>query len=253
MFFPFLKAFKTRMHRRDIYFTPDYWDSKAIDHIGSSVSMWKNQNLNYYYDIEQKNIFHSIFSQVKNLKILDLGCGTGRFSRWLSENGALVTGIDFSAKSIELAKQMSQGENPVYKVASVFDLNEPEPYDLIFTQAIFVVACQSSQELKQVFALIKNSLKPGGQILFIEPFHRGFLSRVLNLDVRDACDCLTESGFQIEKVSPLHFWPIRLLLCYISWPKFITKYLYLFGQSLLKLPFLNKLADYWAIYAKKYD
>jgi SAM-dependent methyltransferase len=253
MLFSFLKTIKTRKYRRKIYRTPDYWDSKATEHIGSSVSMWKNRNLNYYYDIEQKNMFNSTISSIKSFKILDLGCGTGRFSSWLAENGAIVTGIDFSAKSVELAKQMSPGENPIYKVASVFDLNEPEPYDLIFSQGSLVMACQNSQELKQVFALIKNTLVPNGQVLFFEPFHRGFLSRVLKLDIREVCDCLTESGFQIENVNPLHFWPIRLLLCYINLPKCITKYFYFFGQKLLNLPFFSKFADYWSIYAKVRD
>ena len=41
---------------------------------------------------------------IKNLDILDLGCGGGLVSESLSRLGANVTGIDFVEKNIEIAK-----------------------------------------------------------------------------------------------------------------------------------------------------
>src|SRR5690348_2790166 len=42
--------------------------------------------------------------QVENKNILDLGCGTGRNSNYLADNGNNVTGIEISKTAIEIAK-----------------------------------------------------------------------------------------------------------------------------------------------------
>src|SRR5262245_33291338 len=42
--------------------------------------------------------------------VLDLGCGSGRHSRYLSEKGFDVTGLDLSAESLALARRY-EGEN----------------------------------------------------------------------------------------------------------------------------------------------
>ena len=39
--------------------------------------------------------------------VLDLACGKGRFSNYISEKGHIVTGLDLSEKSIEIANQKS--------------------------------------------------------------------------------------------------------------------------------------------------
>ena len=49
--------------------------------------------------------------EIKNKKILDIGCGGGILSEELSKMGAKVTGIDFSKKSISIAKKHAQEEN----------------------------------------------------------------------------------------------------------------------------------------------
>ena len=47
----------------------------------------------------------------KNLKILDVGCGTGRHSIELTKRGYSVTGIDLSEAQLKRAKQKAASEN----------------------------------------------------------------------------------------------------------------------------------------------
>lgn len=41
-------------------------------------------------------VVRAAVGDVRGLKVLDLGCGTGRHALWLAAAGAHVTGVDFS-------------------------------------------------------------------------------------------------------------------------------------------------------------
>lgn len=51
------------------------------------------------------------FQHNKTLKILDVGCGTGRHSIELTKRGYTVTGIDLSETQLQRAKQKAAAEN----------------------------------------------------------------------------------------------------------------------------------------------
>ncbi|MBL8065212.1 MAG: class I SAM-dependent methyltransferase [Chthonomonadaceae bacterium] len=51
-------------------------------------------------------VVDSILSSVDGLKILDVGCGEGRYARKLKSRGAIVTGIDSSPLFIEACKKL---------------------------------------------------------------------------------------------------------------------------------------------------
>ena len=84
----------------------------------------------------------------------------------------------------------------------------------------------------------------------MEPVNRGFLHRVLDMDMGEFCEVLTEAGFRVKKVRHMHFWPCRLLLAYVPWPDFITASLYRFGQGIMRLTNWNAFGDYKAVFAE---
>ena len=47
----------------------------------------------------------------KDLKIIDVGCGTGRHAIELTKRGYSVTGIDLSASQIQRAEEKAEAEN----------------------------------------------------------------------------------------------------------------------------------------------
>jgi 2-polyprenyl-3-methyl-5-hydroxy-6-metoxy-1,4-benzoquinol methylase len=47
---------------------------------------------------------HTIKGQLKDLKVIDIGCGEGAHSIYMAKNGAIVTGIEGRALYIERAK-----------------------------------------------------------------------------------------------------------------------------------------------------
>lgn len=240
---------KQRRNRKHVYSTADYWDSKAAIYDGTAVSMWPNQALNRLYEAEQQGIIQQHLNDVAGLQLLDLGCGTGRFSRWFAARGATVTGLDFSAGALAAARKLSAGVNPAYRLGSVFDLDENEAYDVVFTWGVLTIACKEKSQLLEALIRIRRALRKSGKLFITEPIHRGFLHRVLDMNLSEFSEALRTAGFRIEATAPMHFWPMRLLLAYVPWPMWITAPLYHLGQAAMKLPGLSRMGDYHAILA----
>ena len=87
--------------------------------------------------VEAFNI-RSLSKPLKNIKILDIGCGGGLLSEPMSRLGANVLGIDASKKNIEVAK-FHANKNKLkinYKVASPEMLNAKLKFDVILNMEI---------------------------------------------------------------------------------------------------------------------
>jgi ubiquinone/menaquinone biosynthesis C-methylase UbiE len=72
-------------------------------------------------------------------RLLDLGCGTGEFSRLLAKRSDRVLAIDLSPNSIAIAKQKSQQYNNIdFLVADIFKWEFPvNKFDAIVSIATF--------------------------------------------------------------------------------------------------------------------
>jgi 2-polyprenyl-3-methyl-5-hydroxy-6-metoxy-1,4-benzoquinol methylase len=243
------EVIRQRRNREKLYSTAAYWDSKANSYNETAVSMWPNRALNGLYESEQKELIISHLGDVSGIALLDLGCGTGRFSRWFAVQGSQVTGVDFSAGALNIAALQYPSDNPSYRQGSVFELTDEDTYDLVFTWGVLTIACRDKDQLLDSLIRIRRALRADGRLLLTEPIHRGVLHRVLNLDLSEFLAVMREAGFEVQATTPLHFWPMRLALCYISWPAWMTVPLYHLGQAAMKIPGLSRLGDYWAILA----
>lgn len=246
-----INMFRNRADRESLYSKAEFWDSKAAALSGDAVSMWPNNNLNRLYHTEQMALVESVFNDVTGSKILDVGCGTGRLSRYLARRGAAVTGMDFSEKAIEIAREQSSDFDIDFVVDSIFNIDFAEEFDYICMWGCVTVAATNRADLTQVMKNLSNALKPNGKLLLLEPIHKGPLHRVLNMNVKEFTEVMSVGGFKVNWVKQMHFWPVRLGLAFIPWPNFITWPLYHFGQALMKLPILNSLGDYKAILSTK--
>ncbi len=58
-------------------------------------------------DIQEKNLLKFLLDQIDGVnEILEVGCGTGHFTRWLNSLGYKVVGVDISPVMLEVAKQL---------------------------------------------------------------------------------------------------------------------------------------------------
>ncbi len=240
---------RNRAQRDRVYGQAAFWDAKANSYPDNSAAMWPHHHYNEVYHADQLALFDAYLPDVQGKTVLDLGCGTGRIARHLAGRGATVHGIDYSKGMIETARRLTAGPNPSYEVGSVLELGCGQLYDIIIVLGVVTIACKDRPALLAVLRGIRRTVKPGGALLLTEPIHRGFLHRILRMRLREFLCVLDEAGFRVVKTGQLHFWPLRLLLAYIPWPRWFTRLGYRSGQRIIALLGNQTGGDYKVIYA----
>ena len=109
--------------------------------------------------------------------ILDLGCGTGQFSRLLSDRAERVVALDLSPNSIQVAQQKSQQfDNINYQVADAARWEFPlEHFD-----AIASIATVHHLSIEQLIPKLNAALKPGGVLIILDLLEHHNLMDTLN-------------------------------------------------------------------------
>jgi SAM-dependent methyltransferase len=95
-------------------------------------------------------------------KALEVGCGTGEFTRLLSKHARHIFAVDLSPQMIRLARQQSiDYPNIEYATADVMRLSLPfESYDCIIS-----LATLHHLPLEQAVLKMKDALKQGGVLI----------------------------------------------------------------------------------------
>ena len=113
---------------------------------------------------------------INHKKVLDIGCGGGILSEQLYKQGAIVTGIDSSSKSINIARQHAEEQNYDIKYInkSIFEITDLGIYD-------FIICFEMIEHINEPNDLIKkikeHSSKKSG--LFLSTINRNLKSFVL--------------------------------------------------------------------------
>lgn len=98
-------------------------------------------------------------------KAIDIGCGTGEFTRLLAEKSYTVEGIDLSPEMVRVAEEQSRKYNNIkYQVEDVleWDLGQ-EKYDCIVSIATF-----HHLQFKEMLLKIREALKPNGVFMILD-------------------------------------------------------------------------------------
>ena len=233
-----LEMIRNRWNRDKVYTRPDFWDDAAETYYRESgTNIWANPHLNDILHQVESEILHGWLrdDELKGATLLDVGCGAGRFSREFSSRGAHVVATDFSPKSIEIAKRLSQGHDIQYNVGSIFDLSADHEYDVIVCSKVLSVACKDAVELRQCLGKLFRAMKPGGKLLSIEPCHTSFVKRVLSMSFADFKRELEMAGFDIVTTREAECIPVRMGLAFFEFPHWFTAGAFKAGELLSKL------------------
>lgn len=118
-------------------------------------------------------------------EVLDAGCGTGRMSRYLTDRGCRVRGVDVSTGMLRMAHR----DHPDIEtqVGSILALpHDDGSFDGAFYW--YSIIHLAASDLPQVFAEARRVLQPGGLVLFA--FQTGD-------DVRDISGGLKRRGHDV--------------------------------------------------------
>lgn len=106
------------------------------------------------------------FSITSGSSICDFGCGPGLYTTQFAEAGAKVTGLDFSERSLNYAKQTAKQKNLDidYILGNYLDFTTDKKFDLI--TLIFCDFCPlSPEQRKKLLSIFHTYLKDDGSIL----------------------------------------------------------------------------------------
>jgi len=113
--------------------------------------------------------------KIKNLDVLDLGCGGGLTCEPLARLKANVTGIDFIKQNIEIAKKHAYNAN--LKINYIHNDLEAITINKKFDLIIMMEVLEHLDDWKKNISIIRKNLKPEG-IIIISTINRTQLSKL---------------------------------------------------------------------------
>lgn len=140
---------------RSFYEADPFPNYEEFDSIGS------------FYEKARKGIYTRMLDEQipLNVKILEIGCGTGQLSMYLAHSQRQIVGVDLSLNSLKLASEFKQknGINNVTLIhADIFNMPFMEnSFDFVICKGVLHHTFNCKKAFEQVVKLIK----PGGFII----------------------------------------------------------------------------------------
>lgn len=194
----------------------DQWEEVAKTENAHKAIACHNFQNEHFYNMSGIISASKMLARVQNmygekcaeLTVLEVGCGTGRETRYLADCFKEILAVDVSismiTKGMERVKNGNikwiNNENGILPVAD-------ESVDIVYSFIVFQ-HCKSDT-VKKYFAEASRVLKKGGRFIFqlgtgnenYEPVNYGDMGRQTVETLRQN---LADAGFEVEELSPEH-------------------------------------------------
>lgn len=129
-----------------------------------------------------KNIVLPLLSQNGDLKILDVGCGTGQLISEISAQYKSVDylGVDVAKNMIEVARKSNNGERVRFVNSSIDDFECEEQFDIIICTHAFPYFPDKPGTMRKMAKLCKT----GGRIIIVSDSTNNLKDLLINLGVK---------------------------------------------------------------------
>lgn len=112
-------------------------------------------------------VVKDLLGNINGKSVLDYGCGTGTFSRFLQSKKASVTGVDVSENMIEVAKSNSSDKIVFHTISDGgLDFLDDNMFDFVVSNFVLCTV-PSRQEISMILDQIYRVLKKGGLFVFM--------------------------------------------------------------------------------------
>ncbi len=128
--------------------------------------------------LENRYVLNEL-GDLTNIRLLDLGCGSGESSVYLASKGAEVHATDISDAMLQIAQKLALKHNVTIhtKVTGAEQLPYPDNYfDVVYGNGVL-----HHVELEPTASEVYRVLKPGGRSYFIEPLPYNPLIQIYRL------------------------------------------------------------------------
>ena len=179
--------------------------------------MLEHTNLEDYedpvlYDLENREFeqgvlfYQSLAQQVKG-PVLELGCGTGRITIPLAQQGIDMTGLDIVPRMLARAREKA-GDLPIEWIeADIRDFHLGKQFDLIYTAGNVFQHLVERLDQEKMLACVREHLSPDG--LFVVDL--GFPSHgsMVDAEEQEWYTYEDEQGRTIKVTGTDHYDPVR--------------------------------------------
>lgn len=239
-----------------------YWDERARSRSGFARSVWHSESFSMAWDERQqallRDTLESLFERVEGLAVADVGCGTGRITRFLARSGAKATGFDFSPATVEAAQAETRaaGLTADFVVADATTGALPVAdgtFDASLAIGCLAVACRDLDALERALSAMAHATKHGGAVVLLEPVHTSrFLGRVLRASVDDWISAGERTGLRLVSQRGMGFLPARLAFSSLDLPGWLVGPTFTACETALDaIPALEPASDYRLIVFRK--
>lgn len=193
-----------------------YWEARAK---ASGENIYKAVCVFSYSDEEnqaaekiQKSTLRWILRGIdlKNRRVMELGCGAARWAPFFLKRGALYTGVDISDTMLELARSRMT-DCQFYKIDSNRLPFEDDKFDLVFS--ITVLHHNSYEQQRELIIEMIRITKPGRFILLMEDIAARRARSFFNMFPRPIEDWVAEvehdGRARLVRVKLSHCWLLR--------------------------------------------
>jgi 2-polyprenyl-3-methyl-5-hydroxy-6-metoxy-1,4-benzoquinol methylase len=123
----------------------------------------KIMKINPFNDVRISELVSMV--DIKNKRILDIGCGDGQFLYLLKKIGAAVVGIDLDIQSVSFIKKFLNIPTVYNMNIEQYSIDISDTFDIIFLNDLFEHLSNPIETLK----IIKKLLRPNGIIVIWTP------------------------------------------------------------------------------------
>lgn len=182
------------------------------------TSIWMKFCQTALWDI---TLVQELRQDIRSLRILDVGCATGRLLQRLAEAGATeLCGVDLAPRILEVAREKFARARVSADVRTA-DAEDLLPWDDgAFDAATLTGVLHHFFTPKDALAEIRRVLLPGGRLLVIDPCFFPPLRQILNLALRvaphdgdyhfyspqEATRLLLDTGFEVRNTRRVGLW-----------------------------------------------
>lgn len=205
----------------------------------------------------QRRVSMLTSSITPGMSVLELGCGTGYFTREIVATGAKITAIDISPDLLEVARTNIISENLTFCLENAYAMSFPDrSFDCVVGSSVL-----HHLDVQKALGEICRVLKPGGKVYFTEPnMMNPQIAVQKNIPVikrklGDSPDetaffrfslrrWMKKAGFRFIEITPFDF-------LHPAIPEKGVNFIDNFGKTLEKIPLIREIAGSLYIKAGK--